>query len=146
MKESRSRIEQKKLIEVVGDLNLTRRKLTEKPGLAVAFLLSDKDFKVYVSPDNSHEKAAKMAGLPSNNSKEVLIKGRISPKISAFLFEEKGKNPGDFLRGDVDSNIINALVPGVASALKEWLGKDFENYSTSYKNRSSPTRPPQSIA
>ena len=145
MKESGPRVEQKKLIEVVGDLSLTRRKLTAKQKFSVAFLLSDKDLKVYVSPDNSHEKAAKMAGLPSNNSKDILIKGRISPQISAFLFNEQGRSPGDFLRGDIDSNLIDALVPQVASALKDWLGEGFGNYSISYK-RSRTERSPESIA
>ena len=45
------KIEQKKILEVVGDVNLIRKKLTAKPGFTVAFLLSDKDLKVYVSPD-----------------------------------------------------------------------------------------------
>ena len=145
MKESIPQVEQKKFIEVVGNLSLTRKKLTSKTKFAVAFLLSDKDLKVYVSPDNSHEKAAKMAGLSSNNAKEVLIKGRISPQISAFLFNENGKSPGDFLRGNIDPNLIDALVPEVASALKDWLGEGFENYSTSYK-RSRSSRSPESIA
>lgn len=145
MRELGPKIEQKKILEVVGDVNLIRKKLTAKPGFIVAFFLSDKDLKVYVSPDNSHEKAAKMAGIPSNNSKEVLIKGRISPQISAFLFEEKGKSPEDFLRGDMDSKLIDDLVPEVASALKNWLGKEFENYSIHYK-RSHFDRSPETIA
>jgi hypothetical protein len=143
MKETGPRTEQKKFIEVVGNLDLIRRKL--KANFGVAFLLSEKDFKVYVSPDNSHGKAAKMAGLPSNNAKEVLIKGRISPKISAFLFSEKGRNTEDFLKGDIDSNLIDTLIPETASALKDWLGEGFGDYTTHYK-KSNPNRSPESIA
>jgi len=143
--ESGPNIEQKSFIEVIGNVNLTRKKLTAKPGFGVAFLLCKKDFKVYVSPDNSHEKAAKAAGLPSNNSKDILLKGRISPKISAFIFNEEGASPGDFLKGNVDLRLIDSLVPQVALALKDWLGEQFENYRISYK-RHNFDRPPESIA
>jgi len=144
MMESEPKIEQKSFIEVVGDVNLIRKKLTAKPGFSVAFLLC-KDFKVYVSSDNSHEKAAKAAGLPSNNSKGILLKGRISPRISAFIFNEEGTSPRDFLKGGTDLKFIDNLVPDVALALKDWLGEQFEDYRISYK-RHSLDRPPGSIA
>lgn len=146
MKESRPQLEQKNLIEVVGNLDLIRKKLTKKPGFAIAFLLSNKDFKIYVSPDNSHVQAAKMARLPSNMSKDILIKGRISPQISTFLFNEQGKSPDDFLRQNTtDSKAIDKLVPEVVNALKDWLGKEFKDYETSYKKLKF-NRPPESIA
>lgn len=145
MKESAPKIEQKDFLEVVGDLGLIRKKLTAKPPFSIAFLLSDVDLKIYVSPDNSHEKAAKMANIPSNNAKEVLLKGRISPKISAFIFEERGKNAEDFFKGDIDFKSLDSLVPEVAFALKNWLGKEFENYSIIYK-KTKFDRSPESIA
>jgi hypothetical protein len=130
MKESKPRVEQEKFMEVVGDLGLTRKRLTA--GFALAFFLAN-DFKVYVSSDNDHLGAAKLAGLPSNNSKGILIKGRISPGNSAFLFGQKGKSSEDFLREDVNPELTDKLIPLVVSALKSWLGKGFENYDTSYK-------------
>ena len=145
MIESGSKIEQKNFIKVVGDVNLIRKKLTARPGFSVAFLLCKKDFKVYVSSDNSHEKAAKAAGLPSNNSKDILLKGRISPKISAFIFNKEGASPRDFLKGDIDLKLIDDLVPGVALALKDWLGEQFKNYRISYKGHNL-DRPTGSIA
>ena len=147
MKESGPRFEQKNFIEVVGNLALIRKKLRMKPRFAVAFLLSN-DFKVYVSPDNFHLKAAKMAELESNNSENILIKGRISPKTSSFIIHETGKGSKDSLRGEIDSNSMDALVLQVVSALKDWLGEGFENYSTNYKgsNFNLKDRSPESIA
>jgi len=133
MKESKPKIEQKKFMEVVGDVGSTRKKLTA--GFALAFFLA-KDLKIYVSPNNDHLGAAKLAGMPSNNSKGILIKGRISPQNSAFIFGENGKSPGDFLREDTDQASTDNLVPLAALALKDWLGKGFENYGTSYKKSS----------
>ncbi len=143
MLEKRPRPEQKKLIEVCGDVDLARRKLKAK--LTIAFLLSKRDLKVYVSSDNSHLKAAKAAGSPSNNSKDILLKGRIVPMTSAFIFNEEGRNAEDFFKGDIDLKLIDSLVPEVALALKNWLGEEFENYSTSYK-RHNFDRSPESVA
>ena len=145
MLEGKFRPEQKKLVEVVGNVDLARKKLTAKPGFIIAFLLSDKDFKVYVSPDNSHEKAAKMAGLPSNNSKEVLLKGRIVPQTTSFDFDNKRSDPEGFLMGDLDDKFIDDLVPEVAAALKNWLGNGFEGYNTHYKKHNF-DRSPESRA
>lgn len=142
MEKTGSGMEQKKFLEVVGNLDLIRKKL--QAGFGVAFLLC-KNFKIYISPDNTHEKAAKMAGIPSNNSKDIIIKGRISPKISAFLFIEKGKSDEDFLRGDSDPKLLDSLVPEITTALKNCLGEGFENYSTHYKE-SRFSRSPESTA
>ena len=144
MNEFGSSPELNRLIPVNGNRELIVKKLKgfnpqtgqfDRPPLNIAFLVSEKDMSIYVSPDNSHIKAAQMAGLPSNNSKEVLLKGRIVPMLESFDFINNSnvKNPN--LINDADEKMNDHLVPDVVSSLKDWLGSDFYSYATHYKTR-----------
>ena len=123
-------------IGVKGDRELIRKKLLVGK-LGVAFLMSEKDFTIYVSPDNSHINAAKMANLPSNNARGILLKGRIVPKLESFDFINNSNALEGLLANHQDEVFIDRLVPEVVTELKDWLGEEFKNYSTHYKRRSA---------
>ncbi len=125
--------EKEKFITVSGNQDLVRKKLLA--GLNIAFLMSEKNFTVYISTDNSHEKAAKAASLPSNNARGILLKGRIVPKVEAFDFIDNSNQPQNFLKDHLSQEQIDRLVPEVVSQLKNWLGEEFFGYKTHYKSR-----------
>ncbi len=106
---------------IVGDLARVILKLKANRG--IAFLTSALDRNTYISPDNSHNKAAEMAGLRSNNSDSILVKGRIMPATRSIQFLNYNQ-----IQQEYPNINLFLMTSDVALAIKIWLGADFDDY------------------
>lgn len=111
---------------VHGDIQFVRKKLLA--GFAVAFLMNNK-FEIYISKDNMHESIIKEAGVPSNNSSNILVKGRISPKTKSFIISNSDRVEEAQIKARLGEETLLRLSSEVVRSLQHSLGTEFESYS-----------------